>query len=380
MRKANLLLENRRGFTLVLIAFMLTLLLASAAAAVDFGRMYVLEAELHTASDAAALAGAERIMAGDILTTAPADTANAYAGRHKVDGHAVTLTDVSPGKWTFPNTFTPATWATANAISVTATYNNAPYYFARIFGLTTQNMKRTSIAAVGSVGKADCVRPWAIPYELMLQALYPTSTPDPLTYDLTQDDVTRLSVMTSANNVSLKIGSQQGNVQIVNGNFYSVELPPIEYADGSIPSPGPWSGSKNYGDALGDNCKSLDSAMASRGGSIDVGVGDWLAPENGNMPNAARDGVQALCHLKGNNYTCASPGTRVDAAMWDTVGNAPGVSGCGGKCFHIKYMSVFYVTGWDDAAGAVTGYFKTMAAAGPFTTVPGPVRTIVLVK
>ena len=50
----TLKLENRRGVTLVLMAFMLTVLIGSAAFAVDFGRMYLYRTQLHAASDAAA--------------------------------------------------------------------------------------------------------------------------------------------------------------------------------------------------------------------------------------------------------------------------------------------------------------------------------------
>jgi hypothetical protein len=67
-------------------------------------------------------------------------------------------------------------------------------------------------------------------------------------------------------------------------------------------------------------------------------------------------------------------------ALWNQSGNAPDVSGCGGKCFKVKYLGVFYVTGYNTVTNAVTGYFSTMSASGAFSPTPGPIQTIALVK
>jgi len=209
----------------------------------------------------------------------------------------------------------------------------------------------------------------------MLDALYPPAgTKDATTYELTAADVAALSNMTIANNIPLKVGDPSAT--ITNGNFYGVQLPPILYADGTLGSP--WTGGANqYGQAIGESCAQLAADMAPS--SPYVGVGDWLRAENGNMPQKTKSGVQALCGLNGSNTTCATP-VQITAALWDNVGNAPGTSGCGGKCFHIKYMGVFFVTGYDDTNNAVTGFFKTMSSAGGFVAKPGPILRMALVQ
>src|SRR5207249_7738044 len=77
--------RNRRGFTLILAALMMTILIGAAAFAVDFGRMYLYRNQLHAATDAAALAAAFRVMQLQppaVRGTDPSDSAVSYAGRH----------------------------------------------------------------------------------------------------------------------------------------------------------------------------------------------------------------------------------------------------------------------------------------------------------
>ena len=54
-------LKNKKGITLVLLAFMLVVLIALAALAIDIAYMYVVKNELQVAADAAALAGAAKL-------------------------------------------------------------------------------------------------------------------------------------------------------------------------------------------------------------------------------------------------------------------------------------------------------------------------------
>jgi len=67
MRKLRATLRNQHGFTLVLMTFMLTVLIGTAAFGVDFGRMYMYRAELHASADAGALSSIQRVMRGDYV-------------------------------------------------------------------------------------------------------------------------------------------------------------------------------------------------------------------------------------------------------------------------------------------------------------------------
>jgi len=93
-------LANRRGMTLILMAFMLTAMIGVSAFAIDFGRMYLFRNELQSAADAAALAGMFR--ENQSHSTDARDTAIAYGTNAPLAGGAVGLaaSDVIPGSWT----------------------------------------------------------------------------------------------------------------------------------------------------------------------------------------------------------------------------------------------------------------------------------------
>lgn len=124
--------------------------------AVDLGRVQLVKMELHSAADAAALAGAASLSDG---VTAAQDSAVAVAAQNKADGSAVTLdrtTDIELGKWTSStNTFVPLSGAarsTANAVRVTArrTSNRGtavPLIFASIFGAKSCDVNVSAIAS-----------------------------------------------------------------------------------------------------------------------------------------------------------------------------------------------------------------------------------------
>ena len=365
-------LRARPGFALILASLLMIVFVGVAAVALDFSRMYLFRTQLHTASDAAALAGALRLMDGD-PQGAP-DTAIAYGTSHLVEKAAamMTPTDVVPGTWDFTSsTFTPAPggdwFATSNnAVEATARYV-APFTFGKFFGFTTRNRAATSIAALGSVGETDCVRPWAIPYASLLQMLYPAGTP-PVTYNLTAADVTRLRSMTMASEILLKVGNASGSP--VPGSFYAVRLPPVRYADGTAGNPG--SGANRYRDAVGAPCGALPEL---------VGTGDWLQAEQGNMAGPTRDGTAILCGIGGNpqSFNCAPP-VPVKIALWDVSDR----SVASPNAFRVKYVGAFYVTGFtkgpSGSADGVTGYFQSLVTFGTFSPIPGPLPKPALVR
>lgn len=395
MLRMRVQLRNRRGATIILIGVAMVMMIGLMAFAVDFGRMYAFRAQVHTASDAAALAGA-RVL--DTLnhsgTGADIQTVAIAAGQRNQVNQAtpsIPSSAIEPYIWNFgTNTGAPAAnWTTAgvNAVRATATHS-APYIFGPFFGIASRVRSTTSVAAVGSVGATDCVRPWAVPYQVMLDILYPPAgTRNALTYNLTAQDVATLSAMTYTSNFLLKIGNATSGV--VSGNFYAVRLPPHEYFDGTQGNP--WSGGSTYRDALGYTCAQLATAIAGQTTRPFISVGDWLEPENGNMTGPTGSGVADLCQLAGNggttppgangnqSFTCNQP-VSVKMALWANVGNAPNYpSGCGGKCFQVKYLGVFAITGYDKNNG-VYGYFSSLLSSGQFMGVPGPVKRLALVQ
>lgn len=386
-------LKIRRGATMVIVGVALVALVGIMAFSLDFGRMYLFRAQVHVSADAATLAGAERLAKQAYLTAA--STAVTYGQANLVENAVPTIStgDIVPGVWNF----TTSTFVDASGGSWTATGNNAVkatsrytanYSFGRIFGFTTRLRSATSIAAVGSVGGTECVRPWAVPYQMMLDALYPPAgTKNALTYNLTSQDVTTLSALTIANNMYLKIGNATSG--IVPGNFFGVRLPPHEYADGTQGNP--WPGGNTYRNAVGWTCAQLSAAVAGRTTRPYVGVGDWLAPENGDMEGPTGQGLATLCQTPGNggttppnasgnaSFRCNTP-VPIKIAIWSVYGNAPKYpSGCGGKCFQVKYLGVFAVREFDTTNG-VRGYFSSLVSAGQFTGAPGPIKKIALVR
>jgi hypothetical protein len=362
----------------------MTVLIGMAAFALDFGRMYLFRSQLQNAGDSAAWAGLMRLMAKDTIFAA--DTAAAYANRHRVEAGFVNMPPSSavPGHWDFAaRTFTPAAggdWSLPgnNAVKANVDYV-ASFTFGRLFGFTTRTVPAHAVAAFGFIGPSRCIRPWAIPYERMLQTLYPASSPgvpyDP-TYDLTQADVAALAAMTQADAISLKIAKSSD--AYTSGSFWGARLEPVLYADGTTGNPR--NGANWYENRIGWPC---DNA-----GMQDlVGPGDWLESEQGNMTGPTRKGVQDLCDLYGGGYTgngnkdflCNTP-VKIKTTMFDVTDTQ---CGCGvsisPRGFRVKYIGEFTVLGHDKTDGVI-GYFNTMPTTGVIVNTPTPLIKPLLVQ
>lgn len=384
-------LQNRRGVTLILMTVMFVVLIGVAAFAVDFGRMYLFRAELHTASDAAALAAAFRIMKNDPTTAQ--DSAVSYAGRHVVENLACTgpvppclvPADVIPGTW--DPTLPDSSWredpdrdwtkVTNNAAQVTTHYT-ASYGFGQIFGLASHRVNVTSRAAVGSVGATTCIRPVAIPYRKLLDQLFPPATPSdtvPVSYNLTANDVIALRTATIANEVQLKLGDDA-----TSGNFYLLQMGPYAHSNQIPLSPSPsWNGNNVFVDRFAGDCANSPWA---------IGPGDWVMGKQGNADGPAASGVEELCDItisgpSATPYNCTAPiaDRTIKVAMWATEDD--GV--CSPRCFQVKYTGVFVVTKYLKTSGGagqdgLYGYFSAMPSTGSFTAIPSPLSKIALVK
>ena len=370
-------LKNRRGAMMILVGVSLLALVGFMALAVDMGRMYLFRAQVQVSSDAAALAGAERLMRGQYGVAA--DTAVAYGRKNRVENTipAITTGDIVPGRWQ-GGAFTAGTWSAAsNAVRATSRYT-ASYRFGRIFGLNTRLRSATSIAAVGYASRTECVRPMVVPYQSLLDILFPpagsrTSATHP-TMDTT--DVRLLGELTIADEITL---AGKGNGPLGSGTFGGVLLPPIQYADGGTGTP--WNNSSNnweYG--LGATCKDLATRIGSYGGRTTIGVGDQLAEDNGVATSAQSSGVEALCDNYGGGTIPANPGNNKTFSCVSPVPAKVAVSESlvNGR-FFVKFIGVFVVTGYTKNTG-IRGYFSSIASSGTFSLTPSPIKKIALVQ
>jgi hypothetical protein len=360
----------RRGGTLVLVAVLLTVLVGCAALAVDLARAYGVRTQLRTVADAAALSAAT-----DLARTAPQGDAVARAlqlrSGNRVGGTVLGdagmgAGDVVPGTWDFTTgAFAPTAWAAATAVRATARHQ-LPWSFARIFGTEGRALSATAIAALGSPQWRRCLTPWAVPYSNLLVTLGRPATDT--SYRLTAADVALLrnGQLPIAFKVSSSNQNEGGAVvggSVINGNYFAVRLPPVQYADGSAGNP--QSGANAYRDALG--------TVSCTGSGRTAGVGDWLDLQNGNMTGPTRQGVQALCGASGSSFNCNVP---VTLPVWNARNGSSASA-----WVQVLYIGAFVVTRFHN--GTVTGYLTALTAdrdAGGFVPRPGPLMRGALVQ
>lgn len=129
----------------------MTVLIAVASLAVDYGRVQVVKSELRRAADAAA-----RAAASTVANTAAAQTlAVQYAAANKADGKPVTLArdtqDIQFGKWdAATRTFTPLTGTARSGANSVRTHTKADVtlMWGALIGKSTQRVEAVAICAV----------------------------------------------------------------------------------------------------------------------------------------------------------------------------------------------------------------------------------------
>lgn len=137
-------IRSERGATLVLVAGVMAVLLGFAALAIDVGNLLAIRTEAQRTVDAAALAGAGRLLIDSDDSLGAANTAIAFAARNNVAGSPATLLpgDVDVD---LPN------WTVTTRLHLTSDRGNAPAtFFAKIFG-------------VGTVDVVTSAKAWAAP-------------------------------------------------------------------------------------------------------------------------------------------------------------------------------------------------------------------------
>jgi hypothetical protein len=281
-------------------------LVAVSAVAIDFSRLWALRNELQTSADAGAHAGAIQLLppnnAGQTATTA-----QGYALLNPAMGAAVTVDSVQLGNWDdVAKTFTPGA-ATTNAVNVVVSRQSSGLMMS-VVGVTAPRLKARAIgwADAPVVANAGCMRPWAVPYPILMASLYrkrycPGNPNCNVPIDsLTRawdnvNDVNTLNSMTAAERTfSLKLAAPGGGrggrgggggVDSVTptympGNFQAVQLPEVwDAGTQSYTSPAPATGANAYRNHVaGAGCPRLD-------------VGDSLQTEPGNMTGPTVQGA-----------------------------------------------------------------------------------------
>jgi len=344
MQRIRLELSNRKGFTLILSVLLIVVFIGAAAMAVDVGHMQVRRAEVHSAADAAALAGIEKYAATGDADLARAE-AQLYAAKFKADVTTLSLADAdfSLGNWNVATATFTAGGAPINAAQAIIHFTGNLTFAPALFGNITQHVSSARSVAIGvpskSVTQSTCVAPVVLPFaDLLTQLGLPLNTDN-----LTQDDVNALLAATSANAITLDIpnGSQVSSLQ--SGEFYQVELPPVLTAGGVTQT------------GQSPSAADFKNAFTCTGGNPAVGVGDWLAILNGQDANQAKQGMNGI---SGGSY----PAT-IEVALTGNYSNTVSpVCASGGSikgCLQVKYLGAFTVTQEPGGKG-VTGYFTAL--------------------
>lgn len=360
----------RHGATLVLVAFLVTVLTGVTALAVDVSRVYTIRAQLKVVTDAAAL-------------SAVTDLGRAVGDKSVADARALLLrrtnlveqrsltdaemqgADLEAGQWDPAlRRFLPSSWSSANAVRATARFTT-PWLLARVFGVSRKQLTSTSIAALGSTVRSRCFKPWAIPYTNLLATL--GRSPTDTSYRLSAADIATLRENRTP--VAFKISSKTENGDSgvvgstpIGGNYYAVRFPPVQLADGT---PGaPLNGASSYRSAIADPSCVLTGTAA---------VGDWLDIEQGNMTGPTLQGVRELCGGSGQTFDCD---VNIDVPIWNQRSSTSG-----NTWVQILYVGAFKLTRFD--RGTVTGRLLSLAQSGTgqgFTPFPGPITTSALVE
>ena len=368
MKKTFLKLRNRRGFTLVLTAFMITLLLGAGALAIDIGRMQYYRTVLQASADAAALAGAKSLMNGS-FSTASADMAT-YAAKYSIQGTTVTNYSTIPGDWSPSGGFVAGSWdENARAVRDSVSYNGS-FMFGRVFGLTNKTLHAGADAIVASVGATTCVRPLGVPYQAMLNQLYADHSHSTLqsaaTYTLADTDIVDLRSSTTL--TQLKVTDATASPDPSAGTFYLLQMGPYAPSAGTplyTPSPD-WGGNSVNG-----GFPSRFSGECSNS-PWTVTVGDWMQGKQGNVNGPMQSAFDDMCHTHitggSGTYMCTVqvPLRTIKVALW-SVQNS---SICSPRCFQVKYLAAFVIdryivsSGGGNDGDGLWGYFTSISSDG----------------
>jgi Flp pilus assembly protein TadG len=139
----------QRGAVLILFAVLLPILLGFAALAVDVAFVVMTKARMQNAADAAALAGASGLLAGETTASARLTALN-LANLNGYTADAFTVVTISNPPGANPNGTTPTFAADATYVRATIV-QTVGTYFAKTWGFSTIALTATAVAAPGNL-------------------------------------------------------------------------------------------------------------------------------------------------------------------------------------------------------------------------------------
>ncbi len=365
-------LRDERGAAAVLLAVMMVVLLGVLAVTIDGTRLMALRAELQTAVDAAALAGAVELLMGGGDNSA--NVAIAYAAQNEAEGIpvAVGLEDVTFGVWDdAAKTFTPLASASgANAIEVRASRqvdNWAAWIINHMTGTPRARAVAWAEAPVGATN--DCVKPWAIPEEL----LDVNGDGDIEQWEVDQktlnneEFVLKSATGTTADELDAASGIPSFFYPVVLGPVFDcTERGPIRCEEG------------DYQDVQGGAALYRDRIATCFEGEI--GIQDSLLVEPGNMVGPTVQGARQFCPRMAGPACLNEDGTQgvpMIATFWDSE-----VDPIGRTQVEVARLGSFLL--WEAYSnqnhGVIVGRFIDEGVPGEVTETETNIRTLLLVQ
>jgi len=422
-KRAKQTVGKRRGVFVVLFGILFMTLMGAAALAIDFSRIWAMRNELQTSADAAALAGAVQLskLPPDNTEDKVQTASRTISAANLAMGTVPNVVEVVTGKWDDVNPFVDG-GTPKNAVRVTVNHSTNGLIMG-VFGIAAPTVRASAIAwADAPVSETSCIRPWAIPYEVLMARVNllrqddPSISGNPYSREnLTRpfDQVKDMAVLKAAGagsrTFSLKMGTNNpngnnssveegGTINGQPGNFQAVVLPKVwDFATQAPTSPPPQPGGNAYKDAImGKECFSLS-------------VGDRLLTETGDKTQitvhaADKSWAQTQPYGICETITDAAQGNNVDLAIHGNCNNSSGGVGvpikaafyyCESSCqgrseVEVKLLGSFTLNKiYPDNDGGqnprwtmseIVGTFEPISDPGPVGGTSTTLRKVILVK
>lgn len=291
--------SKQSGFSVALVAIMLTGLCGMAALAVDVGVLYTTKNSEQNAADAAALAGAFTYLTPQPNPDGVAqDAAIAMAKANTVFGSPVTITaaDVTVTRPHLP------------AVDVTVTVprtgaNAIPAYFARVLGFTSFNLTATATAEYTGVGSGSInLRPMFVPNTILSSQSITAACNSGHTIFDNSGNMTPWAQTKIGLQESIRPTSPGG--ALTPSQFYSLDFS---------------GGNSLLGGASMYSCTLGGASLAACGVSpAVVACGDSFVTENGNMVGPTGQGIGNLLGATPDTWLAPGAYQHGDGTITDT--------------------------------------------------------------
>lgn len=266
--------KSQRGAVVLLTALLLPLFIGVAALTLDIAYFFLVRSQLQSDADAAALAGARALFAGNNGTPAWSQAeqkALAMVSRNQAAGAWLQDATVRSGYWNLSEatpalksaSITPAAYdapAVEVVVARAAGFNGGPLgtFFLNFFGITTQTLQVRAVAGVSSPG-ATRIFPYAVANALFQTYWNSTSLPlGPRTDPKTGKPYVFQLSGTSGGWVDLAATSNSAGLV----SDWRLATDPVLTRIGQLIWPQPGTKASNYKDVSG--CSAAAKSVASR--------------------------------------------------------------------------------------------------------------------